>query len=218
MNNTRVLIVEDEVLIAEYILDLLNDESFQAVKMAHTKEEAIQLMDNFDPNVILMDINLNGINSGIELAKQKNQNAAVIFLTGQYDYELMSKALATSPESYLTKPIKQNDLFAAIQLAVLKSELKTIKIRDGVNTVNVKLEAILFVKSDGNYIDIITKNKKYSIRMSLDTFLNEAKNSNFVRVHRSFVINKTKVTKVNTNTVYIGEVEVPISRNLNFEL
>lgn len=218
MNATKILIVEDEVLIAEYILELLLDASFQNVKMAHTKEEAIQLMNEFEPNVILMDINLSGINSGIDLAKQKNQNAAVIFLTGQNDYELMSKALATSPESFLTKPIKQNDLFAAIHLAVLKSELKTITIKDGVNTIKVKLDAILFIKSDGNYIDIITKNKKHSIRMSLDAFLNQAKKPNFVRVHRSYIINKAKVTKVNTTTIFIDEHEIPISRNLNLEL
>lgn len=168
MNSTKILIVEDEVLIAEYIFELLIDESFHLVKIAHSKEDAILLMNEFEPDVILMDINLHGIYTGIELANQKNQNAAVIFLTGQYDFDLLSKALETNPEYYLTKPIKKNDLFAAIQLAVLKNELKTITINDGINVVKVKLDTILFVKSDSNYIDIITKNKKilysYGIR------------------------------------------------------
>ena len=218
MKNIKILIVEDEVIIAEYILDLLSDASFSTVKMAHTKEEAILLMDAFQPEVILMDINLNGVNSGIELAKLKNKTSSLIFLTGQYDYDLMSKALETNPESYLTKPIKQNDLIAAIQLAVLKSQMQTITIKDGVNTVKIKLDTILYVKSDSNYIDIHASNKTYSIRMSLDSFLNEVNVSNFIRVHRSYIINKSKVTKVSSSTVFIGAEEIPISRNLNFEL
>ncbi len=218
MNNTKILIVEDEVLIAEYIFDLLNDESFYDVKMAHTKKEAIQLMDKFEPDIILMDINLNGVNSGIELAQQKNENASVIFLTGQYDHELMSKALETNPESYLTKPIKQNDLFAAIQLALVKKKLKIITVKDGFNTVKVQLSSILYVKSDGNYVDVFTIDKKFSIRMSLDTFLNEVNDSNFIRVHRSYIVNKTKVTQVSRVSVFLENEEVPISRNLNFEL
>ena len=218
MKNIKILIVEDEVLIAEYISELLTDASFNAIKIANTKVAAIQLMEEYKPDVILMDINLNGLNSGIELAKLKNKKSSLIFLTGQYDYDLMSKALETNPESYLTKPIKQNDLIAAIQLAVLKSQMQTITIKDGVNTLKINLDTILYVKSDSNYIDIHTNNKNYSIRMSLEFFLNEVKDSNFIRVHRSYIINKSKVTKVNSSMVFIGFEEIPISRNLKFEL
>lgn len=214
----KILIVEDEILIADYIMELLHEENFNKIEMAHEKEEAFHKMNSFLPDIILMDINLNGQNSGIELAKLKNENARIIFLTGQYDHVLMSKALKSNPESYLTKPIRKNDLFAAIQLAVLKSELKTITIKDGINAVKVKLDTILFVKSDSNYIDIITKTKKYTIRMGLNAFLDEAKNPNFIRVHRSYVVNKTKVTKFKTSTVFIDNHEIPISRGLNLEL
>jgi DNA-binding LytR/AlgR family response regulator len=218
MKNSKILIVEDEVLIAEFIFELLTEESFNSIKIANSKEEANQIMNEFEPDIILMDINLNGSNSGIELAKQKNANAAIIFLTGQYDNDLMTKALGTNPESYLTKPIKQNDLFAAIQLAFLKSQLKSVTVKDGSNTIKIKLDSILYVKSDGNYIDIHAISKKYSVRMSLEAFLNETKDSNFIRVHRSYVINKSKVTKSNSTTAFIGTEEIPISRNLNFEL
>jgi DNA-binding LytR/AlgR family response regulator len=218
MKSSKILIVEDEVLIAEYILELLMENSFKSIKMAHNKEDAIQMMQHFQPDVILMDINLNGVNSGIDLAKMKNANAAIIYLTGQYDQELLSKALATSPESYLTKPIKQVDLFAAIQLSFLKSDLRSITIKDGFDTVKIKYDNILYVKSDRNYIDIHTTTKKYSIRNSLDAFLNEINDPNFIRVHRSYIINKFKVTKVKTNSVLLGSDEVPISRNINLEI
>lgn len=217
MNEVKILIVEDEVLIAEFILELLTDESFKNVKTVHSKEEAIRVMNEFEPDIILMDINLNGNNSGIELSKQKNTNAAVIFLTGQYDFELRSKALDTEPESYLTKPIKQNDLFAAIQLAYLKNQVKSITVKNGSDTIKIKFNSILYVKSDGNYIDIYTINRKYSVRMQLDVFLNETKDSNFIRVHRSYIINKSKITRMNGSTAFINTIEIPISRNLNLD-
>lgn len=218
MKNIKILIVEDEILIAEYIFDLLIQESFENVKMAHNKEDAIKVMNNFNPDIILMDINLNGINSGIELATLKNKNASVIFLTGQYDYDLMSKAIETNPESYLTKPIKQTDLFAAIHLAVLKSQSKSITIQDGYDSVKIKLDTILYVKSDSNYIDIYTSSKKHSVRMSLDAFLNETENTNFVRVHKSYIVNILKVTKINSTTAFIEDEEIPISRNLKLKI
>ena len=218
MKNSKILIVEDEVLIAEFIFELLTEESFTTLKIANSKEEAIQCMNEFEPDIILMDINLNGSNSGIEIASQKNANAAIIFLTGQYDNDLMTKALGTNPESYLTKPIKQNDLLAAIQLAFLKNQLKSITVKDGSHTIKIKLDSILHVKSDGNYIDIQTTSRKFSVRMSLDAFLNETTDANFIRVHRSYIINKSKVTKSNSTTAFIGNEEIPISRNLNFEL
>lgn len=77
--NPKILIVEDEILIADYVMELLNEENFKKIEMAHDKEEAVQKMKSFLPEIILMDINLNGQNSGIEIAKLKNENARVIF-------------------------------------------------------------------------------------------------------------------------------------------
>lgn len=216
MKKNKILIVEDDVLIAEYIFEILAEESFNSVKMTHIKEEAIEVMNEFKPDIVLMDINLNGVNAGIDLAKNKNANAVIIYLTGQHDFDLMNKALNTNPEAYLTKPIKKNDLLAAIQLAFLKNQIKSITIKDGFNTIKIELDTILYVKSDSNYIDIITTTKKYSVRMSLENFLNEINDSNFIRVHRSFVINKLKVTKVNSTTAFIDTLEIPISRNFSF--
>ena len=129
--NAKILIVEDEVLIAEYVKDLLEEESHKDIKLAHHKEDAIEYIKSYKPDIILMDINLNGKNSGIELVNQKNTNASVIYLTGQYDYDLMHKALATKPDSYLTKPIKKQDLIAAINLTMIKKGEQVFSFKNG---------------------------------------------------------------------------------------
>lgn len=218
MDNIKILIVEDEIIIAEHIKELLEDESFNNVRMAHDKEEALDEMQNFVPDLILMDINLNGINSGIELAEKKNTQSKVIFLTGQNDYELMSKALATNPDSYLTKPIKNHDLIAAIQLFILKNKASHVFVKYGNKAVKIEINDILFIKSDDIYIDIQTSTKKYTIRESLSAFVKELNNSNFIKVHRSYVINKTKITLKKIDSISIGKFEIPISRRSNLEL
>ncbi|CAM4008704.1 MULTISPECIES: LytR/AlgR family response regulator transcription factor [Flavobacterium] len=218
MLNTKILIVEDEVLIADYIAELLEEEKFTTIKLAHDEDEAKFLMDSFLPEIILMDINLNGLNAGIELAKNKNGKAKVIFLTGQYDYKLMNDALQTNPDSYLTKPIKKQDVIAAINLVIIKQKANFITIKDGYDEVKISLDDILFIKSDANYIDIQLLNKKYTTRQSLDAFLEEIQSDNFKKVHRSYIVNRSKITKKNSTSVFVNEIEIPLSRKLDFEL
>ncbi|MFN7044420.1 MAG: LytR/AlgR family response regulator transcription factor [Flavobacterium sp.] len=214
----KILIVEDEVIIAEFIKDILEENNYNSVIIANDYETAVSEMQNFVPDLILMDINLNGINSGIELAEKKNKKAKVIFLTGQNDYGLMSKAFATNPESYLTKPIKKNDLIAAIQLSIFKNKPLSIFVKDGLQSIKIDLNDILFIKSDDVYIDIQTTTKKITIRKSLDTFLKELNDSNFIKIQRSYVVNKIKITLKKSTSVFIQEFEIPISRSMNLEL
>jgi len=218
MKNTKILIVEDEILIAEYILELLHHELFENVIMAHSAADATRAMSDYDPDIILMDINLNGVNAGIELAKQKNYNASVIYLTGQYDNDLVSKAFKTNPASYLTKPIKKNDLIAAIKLIIYKQEPKFIIIKNGYTSVKINLDEILFIKSENNYIDIQLEHKKYSVRKTLDSLMIEIQSALFLRIHRSYVVNTSKITAKESNFVRINEFEIPFSRRTDFTL
>ncbi|NRR93424.1 response regulator transcription factor [Winogradskyella undariae] len=216
IKNIKILIVEDEVLIADHIFEILEEESFNNLKIVHDKESAKIEMMHFLPDIILMDINLDGENSGIELSKIKNKNAALIFLTGQYDALLMSKALKTNPDAYLTKPIKRVDVLASINLAYIKKQVKTLQIKDGHDTVYVQFDHIIYVVADGNYIDIHTENKKYTLRQSLNTFSEQLSSETFVKTHRSYIVNKTKVERVSSNSIFIKDIEIPLSRTYAF--
>lgn len=216
--NPRILIIEDEIFIGDYLMELLQEEGFDNSKMANNKEEALLLMNTFLPEIILMDINIQGENSGIELATIKNDNARIIFITGQYDHNLMTQAFDTNPEAYLTKPIKKIDLIAAIGLVSHKQRSKCITIKDGYKKVKLNLDDILFIKSENNYIDIQLEDKKFTIRQTLDHFLKETDCENFLRIHRSYIVNTTKISAKKSSSVIIEEFEIPFSRNLNFTL
>lgn len=214
-NNSKILIVEDEVLIANFIEKMLQKEGFSNLEIANDIQTAETKFVTFRPDIILLDINLEGPNTGIDLATRKNDEAKIIYLTAQNDSETIKKAITTNPETYLTKPIKKTDVLAAIQLASFKNVKKYVVIKDGYDEVKLFHDDIIYIKSDNIYIDVITTSKKYTVRNSLDNFLKELNNDIFCKAHRSFIINKKRVTKKTTNAVFLSDIEIPISRNFD---
>jgi len=215
--NTKILIVEDEILIADYIFKMLEKEGFECLEVANDVQSAELKFKKFQPDIVLLDINVEGQNTGIELAKKKNEDAKIIYLTAQSDPETIRKAIATNPETYLTKPIKKSDVLAAIQLASFKNLKKYVIIKDGYNEVKLYYEDIVYIKSDNIYIDIYTKQQRYSIRQTLDSFLQELPND-FCKIHRSYVINKQLITKISGNFVFLRDIQLPLSRNCDLKL
>ncbi|MFV0566291.1 MAG: LytR/AlgR family response regulator transcription factor [Flavobacteriaceae bacterium] len=213
----KILIVEDEVLIADYIKTILQNENYSNVEMAHTIAQAQACINSFGPDIILLDINVEGPDTGIHLAAKNKGVAKIIYLTAQNDTETIQKAIATNPETYLTKPIKKADVLAAVQLASFKNIKKHIVIKDGYDDIKLYHDDIIYITSDKNYIDIVTVTQKYSLRNSLDNFLSELNNDGFCKTHRSFIINKKKITKKTANSVFLGTVEIPVSRNFQIE-
>lgn len=209
----RILIVEDEILISDYIYEMLSESGFVNIEIANDCKEAVSKMSLFKPEILLMDINLEGKDTGIELGKQKNDEAIIIYITAQNDSATIQNAIATNPLSYLTKPIKKADLLAAIQLANFKTKSNQIIIKDGFEEITLSYEDLLFIRSDGNYIDIFTNTKKITIRESLEKFYDKLDKNQFLRIHRSIVINRNKVSRKTSSSVFVNTTELPISRN-----
>lgn len=214
----KILIVEDEIMISDYIFKTLKASGFTNLDTANDIEEATYKMNKLNPEILLMDININGKHSGIELAKQRNEDTIVIFITAQNDEATIQKAIETNPLSYLTKPIKKTDILAAIQLANFKTKSKQLIIKDGFKEIILSLDDLLFIKSDRNYIDIYTNSKKISLRESLEKFYEKLDKKQFLRIHRSILINRDKISTKTASSVFINHVELPISRKYKSNL
>src|SRR5690606_24316515 len=101
----------------------------------------------------------------------------------------LKEAIKTNPVAYISKPFKSNDVIASLELVKLKHRLKpkiTLKLAN--KDVDVFLEDVLYCEAKGSYTEIVTKQHSYTKRVNLKDFL-EYLNSDFVRVHRSYVIN-----------------------------
>lgn len=218
MNNAiKILIVEDEVLIAEYIKDILENKGYTNLRIAHTVAETYLKINDFLPNIILLDINLEGNNEGIAIAKTVGEEIPIIFLTAQNDIETITNALQTKPETYLTKPIKVPDLLASINLWQIKHQSKSIVVKVDYKDEIIDIDTIIYITSEKNYIDIFTQTQKFITRKSLSQLLEELP-ANFVQIHRSVVINKNYIQKKSVTKVFINDTELPISRNYYFDL
>ncbi len=159
------------------------------VYATYSVDKALSAIETYTPKIVLLDININGKDSGIELAKQISEGIEKLFiLQRKMIWQRLKKALATNPEAYLTKPIKNADLLASIHLTSLKLKPKSVVVKDGYDSFKLNYDQILYINSDRNYIDIYTKDKKITIRSTLDSFLSELDASIFKKVHRSYNI------------------------------
>jgi DNA-binding response OmpR family regulator len=112
----KILIVEDESIIALDLKNVLTKKGFQVSAICDTGEEAILLTHNFFPDLILMDIMLKGKLTGIQTAQEINKKfkIPVIFLTASTDVETYLSALKTQPKKYIMKPVEFDLLEKAI--------------------------------------------------------------------------------------------------------
>jgi len=221
-SKTRVLIVEDEVLIADTLHRHLESKGFDVVGKAISYAEAIDLIETRNPQIALLDICLSGEKTGIDLVKyirNKDLKIPCIYLTSQVGGKNLSAAKETFPEGYLAKPIQIESLFTTLEIAIHNQSLETkinedsILLKENDQNHLIFLKDILFVNADHVYVDIYLKEgKKITVRNSLQRMLEQLKGKNFAWVHRSYVVNLDHVTSWTKSILGIDKYQVPISR------
>jgi DNA-binding response OmpR family regulator len=119
---SNILIVEDESVVAWELQEIIEDFGYGVVDYATTVSMAKKIFYHYDIDLILMDINLNDTIDGIELYKSFQTTIPIIYLTAYKDDETITKAIKTNPIGYLTKPLKEEELKALLQLASIKQQ------------------------------------------------------------------------------------------------
>jgi signal transduction histidine kinase len=124
MLKSKILIVEDESIIALDIKTSLLDAGYNVVAIAVSGEDAIALVPEHEPDLILMDIRLRGKMDGIESAAEivKSSNAPIIFLTAHADKDTLDRAKLTGPFGYLIKPFEDHNLITTIEIALARAQ------------------------------------------------------------------------------------------------
>ena len=118
----KILIVEDEILVASDIQESLESLGYTVQGMVDTAQKAIDAVENELPDLILMDINLKGEMTGIDAARQitKEHDVPIIYLTANTDMDTVSKAKVALPYGYISKPFTDKDLRTNIEIAIFK--------------------------------------------------------------------------------------------------
>lgn len=118
----RVLIVEDEPVIASDIEMTLGTDDFQVVGIAYNSTKAIDFLHRVQPDIVLLDIAIRGDKDGIEIAHIINERYKIpfIYITSFSDRDTLDRAKATFPAGYIVKPFKDRDIVIAIEMAMYR--------------------------------------------------------------------------------------------------
>ena len=126
MPRAKILIVDDEVIIARMLELMLTDMGYSIAAQAHSGEEALEKAAETLPDLALMDINLPGKLDGIETAAhlQRVHDVPIVYLSAHCSDTILERAKITAPFGYVMKPIKEKELYAAIEIALYKHQLE----------------------------------------------------------------------------------------------
>ena len=233
MEKVKILVVEDEVLIADNICDTLKTLGYDVLEPALTYTEALKTIEKEMPDLAILDIQLSGNRTGIDLAMKikADYNFPFIFLTSNADVTTISEAKKAMPPAYLIKPFTKEELYTSIEIALYSFSKKEGEVQEEGNIIKdalfikekglfIKLNFadIAMIKSDHVYLEISLKDhSKHIIRGSLNQIL-EKLNSNFLRIHRGFIVNTSFLSQINQNSLTINGVNVPMSKKYREEL
>ncbi len=218
MSTKTILLVEDDFLNRRLTKKVLLENNCRVVEAKNAKE-ALGILNTETITCAILDIHLGEEEqNGISLGKQISEKFSVpfIYLTAYENPEIIGQAVATSPYSYLTKPFKNSDLIASIEIAIRKFQSKeqqppTIIVKDEEYHLELLLDKINYIESDRNYLLIHTDEKTYKTRSTIKKIMEELPNAIFVQTHRAYIVNKNKVEKYTAKSVLIRDIEVPVS-------
>lgn len=233
--SVRVLIVEDEFITMDMLRDYLENAGYAVSGDAMQAEEALDVLERFDTDIVLLDINLKGEKDGIWLAEQIRQNYQIpfIFLSAYSDAATIKRATSINPYGYLVKPFTQPDIFGAIEVA-LKNFAKeqsplelpeqnwadagellinqAIFVKDNLNYKKIAIADIRYIQAFKNYIELHLHDQRVVIRSSLQRFMSVLPQKFFVQVHRSFVVNIRFVDEITPIGVSVDKHTIPLSK------
>ena len=126
MRKAKILIVEDEAVVAENLEITITDGGYDVVGRADSADAAVNAASELKPDLILMDIVLMGQKNGIDASYEIKEklDIPVIFLTAYSDLKLVDRAKSTEPYAYIVKPFQEGQLFASIEMALYKSQIE----------------------------------------------------------------------------------------------
>jgi len=242
----NILIVEDEHIIAKHLQYTLNGFGYHANDVATDYTSAIDLLKSKSFDLAILDINLNGYQTGIDVGEyiRDNFDMPFLFLTSHEDMAIVNAALKTSPNAFLNKPFQKITVYTAVKLAFEsfrqgnfleepdlsepdqndKDDRDSTVIKDALFIkekhmfTKIMLCDLLYIRSDDNYLELHTSKKKYTIRETMKNMISQLPANLFFRVHKSFIINLNAITAINYIHVMIDDIEIPITSDNRTEL
>lgn len=177
--------------------------------------EALKVIKSGEVDLVLLDIQMPDF-TGLDLVKSLDVSPQIIFTTGHVEYAV--EAFEHRVTDFLTKPVELPRLLKAIERArenlnlSPSEEMTELFIKVDGRYVRLELDDVLYIESLGDYVTFRTMNEKYVVHSTLKNIDDKIKNRNFLKVHRSFVVNLSKVVDIEETNMVIHDKVIPVSR------
>ena len=221
----KILIVEDEPIVADDIALSIEEMGYEVAGICDSGDQALQELSSSTPDLVLLDINLKGQKDGIQIAHEINSKYAIpfIFISSLFDNTTIQRAKNTLPAGYIVKPFKEADLRIHVELAFNKVRIEVDEIQRPVDDQNlfvrqngamVKLDfqSVRYVQADDNYSVFHTEKEKHVVSNTLKEIEERLVPAGFCRLHKTYLVNLSKIDRIEHSVVFVGEEMIPIGK------
>jgi DNA-binding LytR/AlgR family response regulator len=228
MEKYNCIIVEDEPLAAEILEDYIRQITFLELKgICRNAISAMEILQTNRIDLIFLDIHLPKI-KGVDFVKTLKNPPQIIITSAYQEYALQGYELNVI--DYLLKPIEFNRFLMAVNK--IKTQNEDIRVNESSNVitgdagekphlffnvskkkVKIYIDDILYIESLKEYIRIVTNGKSILTKFQLNQMEELLTKGKFIRVHRSFIVSKTKIESFSATEVEIAGKEIPIGRS-----
>ena len=220
----RCIIVDDNKLDGLTVLSFVRKYPFiQVDGLFESALIALEFARKTPPEILFLDIDMPGLN-GLDLRKELADIPACIFITSHPEFAL--EGFETAALDYLVKPVRPDRFEMAMERLELFLEVHhkaalldytlgedTLFIKDGHNHIKLQLHEIIYLEALKDYTGIITRQKKYCVLTPLGSLLKEKSFQTFIRIHRSYAVQKHFIDKITPRDVVINNMQLPVGRS-----
>jgi DNA-binding LytR/AlgR family response regulator len=195
--------------LCDKITDLEVDEIFE------NGIDAINWLKDHSTDVILLDIEMPDL-TGMDLVKSVEDLPQIVFITGHTEYAL--EAFEHQVTDFVPKPVQYARLLKAVDRVrelidnVKNEDQNEIFVREDGRYVRLHLDDILYIESLGDYVKFITGEKQHIVHSTLKNIDDKIESGKFLKVHRSYIVNLTKIVDIEENNLVIKDKVIPVSR------
>jgi two-component system LytT family response regulator len=212
MENRKCLIIDDEIHAIELLSDyLLNVPGFTLLGAYQDPTEGLRNVNTIAPDFLFLDVDMPGLN-GIELSKLVTTDTKIIFTTASPNFAI--EAFEVNAFDYLLKPISTSRFYRCInKITAINAESTKpvadsneyfyIKSENKGKMIKINYQDILYVESNNNYVTIALLNQKYNAYLTLTEIATQLPARLFYRVHKSFIINHSKINFIDGNQIIL---------------
>ena len=215
----KCLIVDDDKMARVSLETMCNKvEDLVIVKSCESGVEAIQLLNNEEVDLIFLDIEMPDL-SGIDIVRTVRDLPQVVFITSRKEYAL--EAFDFQVADYLTKPLQFPRFVKALERvrklrslkSVAKDTLDEIFVKVDGKLIRLPLNDIIYVESIGDYVIFHTEKKeKFIVHSTLKNIDEKITDKRFLKIHRSYIVNLTKIVDIEEGNLVVRDKVLPVSR------